>query len=249
MEAFLSDIHGNLVALEAVLSYLKPFHVSRIYCLGDVVGYGPLPRECIKKVRQFDGCIRGNHEAALLYYPNDFNPHAKVALDWTRDQLNSKSNAREENYAFWDWIDRLPETAHTDRIMMVHGSPRDPVREYILPHDIRDVAKMGEVFSLMDRPICLVGHSHVPGIYTEDLRFIPPVEVGEGYRPGKEKILVNVGSVGQSRDGDPRACFVTFDGAELRFHRVAYDYQRTMAQILDTKILPKILALRLKEGR
>jgi diadenosine tetraphosphatase ApaH/serine/threonine PP2A family protein phosphatase len=223
--------------------------VSKIYCLGDVVGYGPAPRECIKKVQEFEVCLKGNHEAALLYYPNDFNPHAKVALDWTRDQINSKNYPREENFALWDWLDRLPEVARTDRFMLVHGSPRDPVREYMLPHDVRDVVKMREVFSMIDRPFCMVGHSHIPGVYTEDLQFISPLDLEEGYKPGAEKTLVNVGSLGQPRDGDPRACFATWDGEVLRFRRVEYNVQKTMDLILETKILPKILALRLQEGR
>ena len=249
MEAFLSDIHGNLSALEAVLAEMGRLRVSRILCLGDVVGYGPSPRECIQRAMGFDLCLRGNHEAALLFAPEDFNPHARAALDWTRDRLNASEFPREMNHALWRWLDGLPESHRTKDALLVHGSPRDPVREYMLPQDVRDAAKMKEVFALVDRPLCMVGHSHLPGVFTEDRRFLSPAEVGGAWRPEDGKAVVNVGSVGQPRDGDPRACFVTWDGETVRFHRVEYDVQDTVERILRTGVLPKILAFRLAEGR
>lgn len=249
MDAFLSDIHGNLCALEAVLDEMTRLGVRRIFCLGDVVGYGPSPRECIQRAMGFDLCLRGNHEAALLFAPEDFNPHARAALEWTRDRLNASEYPREMNHALWRWLDSLPEQYRTEEALLVHGSPRDPVREYMLPHDVRDTEKMAQVFARMDRPLCLVGHSHVPGIFTEDLRFISPNAVGGTWKPEGGKVLVNVGSVGQPRDGDPRACFVTRDGGTLRFHRVPYDVRDTAERILGTGTLPGILAYRLEEGR
>lgn len=249
MQAFISDLHGNLAALKAVMKHMRGLGVSKVFCLGDVVGYGPSPRECIQEVQKFELCLKGNHEAALLYYPDDFNPQARIALDWTRDQINSKEYTREENAALWNWIDGLPEAARGEEYLLVHGSPRDPVREYIVPSNIHDREKMGEIFEYLDRPFCFVGHSHVPGVYTENPSFIPPQELEDGFRPQGGKILVNVGSVGQPRDNDPRACYVTWDGEVIRFHRVEYNIDKTMNMILDTKVLPKILALRLKEGR
>jgi diadenosine tetraphosphatase ApaH/serine/threonine PP2A family protein phosphatase len=108
---------------------------------------------------------------------------------------------------------------------------------------------MEDIFAHIDRRVCFVGHSHIPGIYTEDARFVAPNDAPEGFEAGEGKVLVNVGSVGQPRDGDPRASYCTFDGAWIRFHRVDYDFEKTMNKILETRVLPKILALRLREGR
>jgi len=248
--AFVSDIHGNLEALNAVVKHMESMGVSKVFSLGDVVGYGPNPVECIEIVKGFELSIKGNHEAALLFYPSDFNPQARMAIEWTRDQLNVPNRPREEKFALWEWIDRLPEIVREGRFMLAHGSPRDPVREYILPQNVHDRMLMEDVFSHMDRGICLVGHSHVPGVYTEKLSYMHPDELEDGFVvPKDSKAVVNVGSVGQPRDNDPRACYVTWDRDMIRYHRVEYDFKTTMDKITETGVLPEILALRLESGR
>jgi diadenosine tetraphosphatase ApaH/serine/threonine PP2A family protein phosphatase len=143
----------------------------------------------------------------------------------------------------------MPTSFQVDNALLVHGSPRDPVREYMLPRDAQDLPKMREVFERMTADFCFVGHSHVPGVYSEAPAFMAPSRFPDGYRRTNGKALVNVGSVGQPRDGDTRASYATFDGETVFFHRVEYDYRRTQAKILETGVLPRYLATRLQEGR
>ena len=120
----------------------------------------------------------------------------------------------------------------------------------MLPRDVQNTQKMREVFERMDRPTCFVGHSHVPGVYPQSGGFVSPTHCDAEFRVSKdEKVLINVGSVGQPRDGDNRACYATWDGEVVRFHRVAYDYETTMRKILASGGLPRYLADRLKVGR
>jgi len=251
LQAIISDIHGNYEALTAALADMDRIGVNELFCLGDVVGYGPSPRECLRAARNFKVCLKGNHEAALLNNAdaNDFNPHARIALEWTRDQVNSTDFDDEENKDIWNWIGDLDETYESDEFQLFHGSPRDPVREYVLPGQIKDAHRMEDLFSAFSKPLCFIGHSHVPGIYTQDMKFLTPEDVGSGFEPVADKTMINVGSIGQPRDGDDRSCYVTWDGEKVVFHRVKYDFKKTMDKILQIGVLPKILAFRLKEGR
>jgi diadenosine tetraphosphatase ApaH/serine/threonine PP2A family protein phosphatase len=250
--AFISDLHSNMEAIRAVLDHIAAQKIQRIICLGDVIGYGPEPVAALRLVKEWEACLRGNHEEALLYIAEDFNEKARAALDWTRDRLNDESLPRDERYGFWSIIaDVMRETIRLEDALLVHGSPRDPIREYMLPRDVQNPTKMKQVFDKMDRPMCFVGHSHVPGVYAESGGFIsPPQMEGQAYRVAKgQKHLVNVGSVGQPRDGDNRACYATWDGETVRFHRVEYDYATTMKKIYESGGLPRYLADRLKVGR
>lgn len=251
MIAFISDLHSNMEAIQAVLDDIERRGVDRILCLGDVIGYGPEPVKALRLVPEWEVCLRGNHEEAVLHRAEDFNDKARAALDWTRDQLNDRSIPREERYANWGLLsDHMVESHRLENALLVHGSPRDPIREYMLPRDVQNREKMSEVFDRMDRPACFVGHSHVPGVYLESGGFAPPSRFPDGFKlPRHEKVLVNVGSVGQPRDGDNRACYVTFDGESIWFHRVEYDYKTTMRKILNSNGLPRYLADRLEVGR
>lgn len=138
-------------------------------------------------------------------------------------------------------------------MLLVHGSPRDPVREYLVPRDALDKAKMDECFAKMgDQKLCFVGHSHVPGVFLRSGTFLLPADIGMAWQVN-EPAIVNIGSVGQPRDGDPRASFVTYDGdgtnGTVRFHRLAYDVDTTMAKIRAIPELPEYLAERLAQGR
>ncbi|MBI4879775.1 MAG: metallophosphoesterase family protein [Planctomycetes bacterium] len=250
MIALISDLHSNMEAIRAVLADIERRGVERVICLGDVIGYGPEPRAALKLVDGWEACLRGNHEEAVLHVADDFNEKAKTALDWTRNQLNDSAVPKEERYALWAIIDRMLVEHRLDSALLVHGSPRDPIREYILPRDAQDAKMMGAIFELIDRKACFVGHSHVPGVYARSGGFRPPSECADGVRVAEgDKVLINVGSVGQPRDGDCRASYVTWDGETAFFHRVEYDVEATAQKILRANGLPRYLAERLKVGR
>jgi diadenosine tetraphosphatase ApaH/serine/threonine PP2A family protein phosphatase len=251
MIAFISDIHSNTEALTACLQEIDRMQVDRILCLGDIIGYGPEPRATLLTVMQrAEFSLLGNHEHGAMFYASDFNPRARAAIDWTRDQLNRKDRPREENMRMWNYLDGMRQEHREAGMLLVHGSPRDPVREYLVPRDAQDRQKMAECFQRMEPArICFVGHSHVPGIYLRSGPFLTPDEFPQGYTVGSEPVIVNIGSVGQPRDGDTRASFATFDGSVVRIHRVEYDYQATMAKIRAVPQLPEYLAERLAQGR
>lgn len=250
MDALISDLHSNIEALQAVMEDMADCGVERVYCLGDVIGYGPNPREVLAAVKDAEFILKGNHEEGLLYYAEDFNERARDALTWTRDALNDPAFDKAENYELWGMIDDLPEVMRTDRAIYVHGSLRQPTRDYVLPSDARDAAKMGAIFGAMDRGVCFFGHTHIPGVWTESGQFLAPADVGGAFiLPSDEKVCINVGSVGQPRDGDNRAAYVLFDGERAVFRRVPYDYKATMLKIVANPMLSDTLAARLEVGR
>lgn len=248
MFAIVSDIHANIEALTNVLRDIESKGITDIVCLGDVVGYGPNPRECIEKAMEWRFTIRGNHEDALLFLATDFNLEAAQAIEWTRNQINSKQFEKTRNHELWNFLGALGERVDENGIVFVHGSPRQPTREYVRPADAHDKEKMGEIFDMIDH-LCFVGHTHEPGVFTQEGKFLFPKAIGYKHNVSKGKFLINVGSVGQSRDRDPRSCYVTCDGETVQFHRVEYDFQITMKKIGQIKELPTHLALRLKDGR
>jgi diadenosine tetraphosphatase ApaH/serine/threonine PP2A family protein phosphatase len=267
LTAIISDLHSNLPSLLTAIGDARERGVRRYVCCGDVIGYGARPRECLSLVMELcvpgahdqgtgesleDGlCLQGNHELALLGSAEDFNPKARAAIDWTRVALNGGDD-KDQRYAMWDFLGAIEPTAYDEVAMFAHGSPREPVREYLLPRDVEDRPKMRACFDAMQRDVCFVGHSHVPGVYYEDgSYFLPkgtqgPYDLGLG--PGR-RAIVNVGSVGQPRDGDNRLSYVVFDGRALTFVRLAYDYQLAAEQIRAVDDLPTYLADRLSVGR
>ena len=248
--AIVSDIHANLEALEVVLADIKRRGIRDIVCLGDIIGYGPNPRECLQKLMHCKAVTMGNHEEAVLYYGEDFNPKAREAIDWTRDQLNRPDCPKEENYDLWNFLGVMEQMIVTDEAMFVHASPRDPTKEYVTPEDTKkNREKLEDIFTRFER-LCFIGHSHIPGIYTQELRYIDPKTIGGEYRiEDGRKTLINTGAVGQPRDGDPRASYVLFDGRLVRFVRLEYDVQKTMDKIYKESRLPHYLADRLAVGR
>ena len=254
MIAFLSDIHSNMAALTACLSEADRLGAERIICLGDVIGYGPEPREALRLVMErAEFSILGNHEHGAMFYASDFNPKARAAIDWTRDQLSRRDCPREENMRFWNYLDGMPQERRDGALLFVHGSPRDPVREYLTPRDAEDRDKMAGCFAKMgDAQLCFVGHSHMPGVFLESGAFLQPADI-DGSWQVSERAIVNIGSVGQPRDGNPQSSFVTYDGdgsaGTVRFHRLAYDVEATMQKIRAVPELPEYLADRLAQGR
>ncbi|MDR5708590.1 MAG: metallophosphoesterase family protein [Armatimonadota bacterium] len=240
--AILSDIHANLDALETVLQDLRGQRVDRVVCLGDFVGYGPEPNECVEHLRpMLHLALVGNHDLAAIgrLNPERFNIFARMAIEWTRQRLAPSVRA---------YLASLPPRAEGDGVLFVHGSPRDPVEEYVLDPVTADENFRSEPFD-----ICFFGHSHLPvwflhnGVRTA-MRHLPPnapVHLEEGMRH-----LVNVGSVGQPRDGDPRAAYLIYD-AEARtmeLRRIVYPIE-VVQQKMRAAELPRPLWARLAEGR
>lgn len=252
LQGLISDIHGNLAALQAVLADMEEAGAHRVICLGDVIGYGPYPGECLDLVRRCGAVLKGNHEEALLDGADAFNPRAKRAIDWTREHINQSDPVLRQQRL--DVLANLQLIARSGEWYFVHGSPRYPTREYVMPRDTRSVEKMQDIFSRFPL-VCFIGHTHIPGIFLEDLTFTKPEDLWGGtyFVSRGEKALINVGSVGQPRDNDPRACYCLLDDdpAEMRviFRRVPYDIEATARAIEANTFLDPYLADRLRRGK
>lgn len=245
--AIVSDIHGNLEALKAVLADIESQDCEQIICLGDIIGYGPEPRACIDAVREFDATILGNHDLAALFDPEGFSNAAEQAILWTRSQIETAPTP-EEAYQRLEFLAHLPRTRREGSLMFVHGSVRNPVNEYVFPEDVFNRRKMEKLFSMIQH-ICFQGHTHVPGVFSSEMTFQRPDEIDQRYRIGDEKIMVNVGSVGQPRDGDWRSCYVIVDEPWIQFRRVEYPLDITIESIYNIPELDRFLGDRLREGR
>lgn len=256
MIAIISDIHSNTEALSAVLNDIRTRGIEKIACLGDVVGYGPDPGPCLDMVREnCDEVIMGNHDLAVLYEPSRFNLGAENAVFWTRSALEAEEDA-ELAAERWDFLGSRDVRLQLDgepygvgEILLVHGSPRRPINEYIFPDDI--YTNTLKITGVMERfsHLCFVGHTHVPGVFTESLDFYSPEDVGNCYNVTDSKAIINVGSVGQPRDRDPRAGYVIIEEKKITFVRVAYDLQATMKKVHAIKALEDYLGTRLQDGR
>ena len=271
MFAIISDIHGNLEALEAVLADIDRRGIREIICLGDVIGYGPNPRECIDLVAE--RCrlsLMGNHDYAVLFEPANFNAPAERAAFWTRSVLESEPK-RERRNRRWEFLGGLPVRLKETDLLYVHASPRRPINEYLFPEDVfTNPQKVMANFERLDVRLCFVGHTHQPGVFLDDPYFDPPNELPDSpfFEIEDERAIINVGSVGQPRDKDPRASYVVLhprdEGgaseslvasalscsiAQVEFVRIEYDIDRTAAKILEEPALDDVLAHRLFEGR
>lgn len=251
MKAIISDIHGNLEALRAVLDDIDRLGIKDVICLGDVVGYGPDPRECLDLVTSIvKFTILGNHEEAVLIgTPPSFTPRAKRALEWTRKVLlQDESEPQDVRDHRRKILEAFKVQCRVDGVQYVHGSPRDPTREYVMARDASDKKKMTEIFACL-QDYCFCGHTHTPGVFTL-AGFTHPSDMFDLYMLGSdEKVLINVGSVGQPRDGDPRACYITFDGDTIVWRRVEYNVEATCQKIYAIPDLDDFLGDRLREGR
>ncbi len=256
MLACISDIHSNLEALTAVLADIDARGIRRVVCLGDVIGYGPNPRECLDLVQQrCSDVVLGNHDYATLYEPTRFNYGAEEAVYWTRAVLENDPDTAAIQRR-WNFLGELDIRQVLEGVelgerqaLLVHGSPRRPVNEYLFPDDVFNTPL--KITATFDRfqDVCFVGHTHIPGVFTSAPEFISPDEADGVYRLAKGKTLVNVGSVGQPRDRDPRACYVVLENDLIRFVRVEYDVKTTMEKILAIPELDDYLAARLEDGR
>jgi predicted phosphodiesterase len=236
--AVLSDIHANIVALNAVLS--DAGSVDAIWHLGDVVGYGPEPDAVVDRLREIGALgVRGNHDAAACGGPEIewFNPDAKRAMEWTRAAISPATVA---------WLTALPERLVHDGTELVHGSPRDPIWEYVTTTAVA-VANI----SILAAPVGLHGHTHVPVAWVEDdgrVERLQPDRASSLELRGRPA-LINPGSVGQPRDGDPNASYAIFDPTNgvVTWHRVTYDVESVQSAMREIG-LPASLSARLSVG-
>ncbi|MFC1582450.1 metallophosphoesterase family protein [Planctomycetota bacterium] len=254
VQAILSDVHGNLEALTAVKAHMESLGpIDEIICIGDLVGYGPNPVECICLADEMSmKCTMGNHELGLFNSIDGYNKYAKRAAMWTRSTI--KRSMKEP--VVKKFLKNLPEEIRTERVVYIHGSLKGSTSEYLIKRDdlfelrpeVKESMKIN--FDLIDE-VGFTGHTHIPYICNDDFYLVHPE--WSNYEPYEifwnTKTLVNVGSVGQPRDHDPRASYVTFDGHFITHHRVEYDIESVVNKI---KEIPKIddkLGGRLTRGR
>jgi predicted phosphodiesterase len=237
-----SDIHANRIALETVLQ--DAGKVDKVWCLGDIVGYGPEPNECVEILRSLDLlCLAGNHDWAVLDKLDleDFNPEARRAAMWTRESLSP---------ANFTWLIDLPERVSNqlDKFTLVHGSPQHPIWEYV---STPAVARIN--FEYFETEICLMGHTHVPVVYRynneEHISTAEPLPENKSIDLGPERMMINPGSVGQPRDGDPRSAYAVLDtdAMKVTHRRVEYNIRATQDK-MEKAHLPERLIARLNYG-
>ena len=248
--AIISDIHGNLDALQVVFADIQARGITEIVCLGDIIGYGPNPTECLDLVMaRCTWSLMGNHDFAVLFEPTSFNATAEQACFWTRRQFELEPDPETRRHR-WEYLGRLMIRNHALNGLWVHASPRRPINEYIFPDDVMSApAKMNQIFDRIERR-CFVGHTHVAGVFTDEPDFYPPGDVGGSYRfSDREKVIVNPGSVGQPRDRDPRASYAILEDDRVDFVRLEYDIQAVIAKVAAIPDLNDFLGQRLLEGR
>jgi diadenosine tetraphosphatase ApaH/serine/threonine PP2A family protein phosphatase len=240
--AIIADIHANLVAFKAVLDHIeRRGGVEEIWCLGDVVGYGPDPCQCIELLRRYNHvCVAGNHEWVAIgkLTTSEFNPDAAISCRWTAQQL-SPGDIK--------YLESLPEVIQKGDFTLVHGSPRQPIWEYL-----KSVSSAKENFAYFQTQFCLVGHSHMPIVFKYDetdtcssSQFTPNVRLALG----KSRLIINPGGVGQPRDGDPRASYAIYDNeiGMVSLYRVPYDIGVTQTRMVKHNS-PMRLRARLSQG-
>jgi putative phosphoesterase len=231
--AIISDIHGNLEALHATLQLIEEREIEDIVCLGDIVGYGADPEECLALVkRRCQWIVRGNHDHAMVHPEeiDSFTPNARIAAMWTMSVLSNESK---------ELLGNLPMTLRLEEILLVHASPLQPEEwNYIL-----SPVEALSAFPHFKERICFYGHTHVPGVFSESS------QSSASAVSKSDRLLVNVGSVGQPRDGNPQLSFGVFDTAVWSYEnvRAPYDAKAAAEKILKAG-MPKRLADRLLTG-
>jgi diadenosine tetraphosphatase ApaH/serine/threonine PP2A family protein phosphatase len=234
-----SDIHSNLTALVAVLDDMGP--IDALWCLGDFVGYGPWPNECVALLRERGvQAIVGNHDLAAIgtISSDEFNGDAAIAVQWTADVLTPESRS---------YLESLQPMTEVDGVTLAHGTPREPVWEYML-----SAATAAANFQAITTDLCLVGHSHIPSLFIEHESGVPEASYMSGgitSSGSHRRRIANPGSVGQPRDRDPRAAYLLYytDAAELSWRRVEYDIAEVQSRMRKLG-LPKFLTERLAYG-
>lgn len=260
MLALISDIHANLEALCAVFNDIDKAGVDRVDCLGDIVGYGPDPEACTDIIiERVEVALMGNHDFALKHGPIGFNPMAADIIRRTRARMNPSENhtnshatdglypcdcpdrerrcliRRHGSPERWAFVTGLPQTYTEDDRLYVHGSPLDPVFEYVFPDRFAQLWSPGHLQAMFAEieSVAFCGHTHHPCVITSDIECLYPPDLDYRFelRPDK-KYIINVGSVGQPRDGDPRACYLLYDESRraVEWRRIPYDIETTVGK-------------------
>jgi predicted phosphodiesterase len=241
--AFISDIHANLEALEAVFKDIEGQDVDEIICLGDIVGYGANPNECADLVRQkCTYILLGNHDAAAvnLLATHHFNSHAKIAIEWTAANLNNDVRS---------FLLSLPLVLTRETLTLVHSTPYEPNMWYY----ITSLEEAAFNFQYFDTQVCLVGHTHIPIIIVLDAKkevYVHQASQINFHGMEESRILINVGSIGQPRDRNPDSCYAVLDTTlgDFFYRRVPYNIEKAQAKMKKIK-MPDFLVNRLIEGR
>jgi predicted phosphodiesterase len=240
--AILADIHSNLEALSTVFRDIEmKGGVDEVWCLGDIVGYGPEPAECIELLRKHNPvCVVGNHDLGTVGKMDlsFFNPAAAQACIWSAEKLSPED---------LKYLEELPQTVLKGDFLLVHGSPASPLMEYVASNSIAE-----KNFSHFEGRYCLVGHTHVPLAYKQEDNKVASISLssGIGLVLKKNRMIINPGAVGQPRDGDPRASYAIYDseGGIFRVYRVDYNVRATQDKMMEAG-LPVPLVTRLEVGR
>lgn len=233
------DVHGNLEALNAVLASMQKHGITHYACVGDIVGYGANPVECVEKVNAL-GCkvVLGNHDAGVVGKTDIrfFNSAAREAIEWSREVLDGTSAS---------FLSSLPYVARTECFTLVHATLENP-EEWMY---IFTPFEAHSFFRYQEDPVCFVGHTHIPCCFSTDPARTVSRAMTVHLKPG-HKYIVNVGSVGQPRDGNPLACYAVYDLVNdvVKFVRVHYDMETAQRKIIDAG-LPHVLAMRLGWGK
>ena len=251
MHAIISDIHGNLEALDAVLADAQACGATDIYCLGDIVGYGPDPIACVQRAMSWPVVLMGNFDQAAISN-SDLDGWTALAAKKTIMQFRRSLKQQKLEASVGAFLLDLPRTFSDAEAFYVHGTPRDPVYEYLFPEEIYVPEKMDDIAEGFDR-LCFCGHTHLPGIFFRDQagkwNYMTPEECDHQYVVGEGKTICNVGSVGQPRDADPRSSYVLLDDGKITFRRVDYDIDQTITKIKGDDDFHDFLGDRLHEGR
>lgn len=248
MDAIITDIHGNIEALDAVLDAIRDTESSRIICLGDLVCYGPDSIECVRRSAGWDVTVLGDWDAALFEHnPDVWNPVLNRHIEYVRAEFD---NSADSDFLY-STIRSYKYNHSESGVCFVHGTPCDK-REWVFPEDTYDPKKLNRIAEQFDN-VCICGHAHINGVYRRQTdakwEFVQP-GTGHGYDiKMADKTIVSVGSVGQSRDGDPRASFATLDGDFVTFHRVAYDIETTANKVHANPNIDNMYGDRLAFGR
>jgi len=252
MIAILSDVHANLEALTAVYKDLTQRGIKRVFFLGDIVGYGPNPAEVLDFIKNFEFSLLGNHdEACIKGPPKSFNAAAQNAVWWTRRRICPEEmmgafirpGEYQRRKELWEYLQKLTPVRTVGEMLFVHDNPSAPGSwRYVLKREEADACFKAHP----NIRAFFFGHSHVPAVWYENGSY--PAEPGKRY-DFKRRVMVNVGSVGQPRDKDPRACYVIMETDCFRFYRIPYDVQKTQAKIRGCQELDQVLADRLAQGR
>lgn len=274
--AVISDIHNNLPAFRAVLQDIETQNVDKICCLGDLLGYGPNPLECIELLldlhdsKRLAFYIPGNHDQACMLDPQGFNPMAEKAILWTRKQLERESGGRNEKFTLFMYAKQVDRYKRMGDLLFVHGSPWHCLNEYVFEEDAENPDKMLKLFNAVKftyrTKYSFMGHTHVPGVFVDNVvdgryEYHSYKEIHEKFddkfKLGGNALMINVGSVGQPRDYDPRSCYVILNYDQnglddyIRYRRVEYDVEETVKAFRNVEGLAdlKFLWERIRIGR